>query len=479
MNPRRWWILGVLCLTLLVLSVDDMILNLAIPALMRDLGASPADVQWILDAYILVFAGSLITAGSLSDRYGRRRLLLIGLVILGTASLLGALSEEPWELVVCRALMGLGAAMAMPSTLSILINVFEEGERRTAMAAWSVVGMVGVVAGPTLGGLLLQHFWWGSAFLINVPLAAVGLVATLAVVPESRGPARPADPLGVVLSIAGMGALIWAIISLPHTGLSGPVAASLVVAVLALGGFVLWESRSANPMLPLGMFRDRNFTGASLSVVLLSFATGALLLALTQYLQFVLAYGPLRAGLALAPLAVTAIVFNFVGAKLGTKVSNRALLVVGLLVVALGFGVFALVDGYPMVMAGLAVMGVGSGLGGPAAYAMLMGAIPPEHAGVGSAVSDTVQQAGLAIGIAGLGSALTAAYSASLPDAVPAGARVSIEATLRLGIPELAEAGRQAFVSAMSLVSVAGIVLSLAGAAFALVVLRATEVGRT
>lgn len=480
-HSRRWWILGVLCLALLVLGVDNMILNLAIPSLMRDLGASPADVQWIMDAYILAFAGALITAGGLSDRYGRRLALLVGLSVLGAGSVLAAFASEPWHLVACRAVMGLGAAFAMPSTLSILITVFDPSEQRQAMAAWTVVGMVGVVAGPTLGGLLLEHYWWGSAFLVNVPIAVAWIIATLVLVPESRGPARPADPVGALLSLAGMIALVWAIISLPHDGWSGPVIGALVVAGAVGAAFVAWESRREHPLLPLGMFRDRRFSGASLSVVLLVFATGALLLALTQYLQFVLGYGPMKAGLALAPYAVAVAVCNALGATLGRKLSNRTLTVAGMLVIAAGFAVLAAIgpdDGYPMLIAGLVVMGIGAGLAGPAVYASLMGAIPREHAGVGSAVNDTVQQAGLALSVAILGSVLTGAYKGALPDeaGIPEEARASIADTLALaastGNAELAATAREAFVSAMSIGSITGVICSLAGAALAFAVLR-------
>ncbi|GLH99213.1 MFS transporter [Phytohabitans aurantiacus] len=480
-HPRRWWILGVLCLALLVLGVDNMILNLAIPSLMRDLGASPADVQWIMDAYILAFAGALITAGGLSDRYGRRLALVVGLSVLGAGSVLAAFASDPWHLIACRAIMGLGAAFAMPSTLSILITVFDPSEQRQAMAAWTVVGMVGVVAGPTLGGLLLEHYWWGSAFLVNVPIAIAGIIAAFVLVPESRGPARPADPVGALLSLAGMVALVWAIISLPHDGWSGQVIGSLLVAGAVGAAFVAWESRREHPLLPLGMFRDRRFSGASLSVVLLVFATGALLLALTQYLQFVLGYGPMKAGLALAPYAVAVAICNGLGATLGKKLSNRTLTVAGMLVIAAGFAVLAAIgpdDGYPMLIAGLVVMGIGAGLAGPAVYASLMGAIPREHAGVGSAVNDTVQQAGLALSVAILGSVLSGAYKGALPadTAIPESARASIADTLAVatatGNPALAATAREAFVSAMSIGNITGVVCCVAGAALAFAVLR-------
>ncbi|GAT67003.1 multidrug MFS transporter [Planomonospora sphaerica] len=475
-DPRRWWILGVLCLSLLVLVVDNTVLNLAIPSLMTDLGAGPADIQWILDAYILVFAGLLLTAGSLSDRYGRRRFLIIGLILFGGASLVAVVVTEPWQLIAARALMGVGGSILMPSTLSILITVFDESERRKAIAAWSAVAMVGVIAGPTLGGFLLEHYWWGSIFLLNVPVAVVAAAAAVVLMPESRGPARRLDPAGVVLSTTGMSALVFVVISLPSEGLTGgPVPAVAALAVLALGAFVLWERRSDHPMLPLELFRDRNFSGASFSIVLMSFGTGALLLMLTQYLQFVLGYDPMKAGLALLPYAVAAALFNAVGAGLGQKVSNRTLIAAGLGVMGLGFGVLAFLSagsGYGTLITGLMVMGVGGGLAGPAAYATLMGAVPPAHAGVGSALNDTVQQVGMALSVAVLGSVLAGVYTSSMPAGAPAAARESIAGAALLGDPALMGTAREAFVSAMSFGSWVGIGFCAAAAALALAVVR-------
>ncbi|WP_067183204.1 MFS transporter [Microtetraspora niveoalba] len=471
-HPRRWWILGVLCLSLLVLVVDNTVLNLAIPALMRDLGATPADVQWIIDSYVLVFAGLLLTAGSLSDRYGRRRLLILGLVFFGGASMLAMLATEPWQLIGARALMGVGGSFIMPSTLSILITVFDESERRKAIAAWSAVAMLGVIAGPTIGGFLLQHYYWGSVFLLNVPIAVLAVIAAVTLMPESRGSARKIDPVGVVLSIVGMAALVWIVITMPTDGLN-PL--YLAVAVLSLGGFVLWERRAEHPMLPLGLFRDRSFSGACFSIVLLSFGSGALMLALTQYLQFVLGYEPMRAGFALLPYVVAALVFNGLGAGLGKKVSNRTLIVVGLFVMAAGFGVLStLAGGYGTLITGLIVMGVGGGLAGPAAYATLMGAVPAEHAGVGSALNDTVQQVGMALSVAVLGSVLSGAYTAAMPESAPEAARDSISGALALGDSSLAATAKDAFVSAMSVGSYVGVGCSLAAAVVALLMLRGT-----
>lgn len=469
-----------LCLSLLVLLVDNTVLNLAIPALMTDLGASPSDIQWVLDAYILVFAGLLLTSGSLSDRYGRRRLLVIGLVLFGGASTLVLLVHEPWQLIAVRALMGIGGALLMPSTLSILITVFDEQERRKAFAAWSAVAMLGVIAGPTVGGLMLDRYWWGSIFLLNVPVALVAIVAALLLMPESRGPARRPDPAGVLLSTLGMTGLVYAIIAGPVEGWRTPrVVIATAIAVLCLTAFTWWELRTTHPMLPLELFRNRRFTGASFSIVLLSFGTGALLLMLTQYLQLVLGYSPMKAGLALLPYAVAAAVCNGIGAALGQKVSNRVLIGGGLAIMAVGFGVLAFLDSgsaYGSLLTGLMIMGIGGGLAGPAAYAALMGAVPPAHAGVGSALNDTIQQVGVALSVAVLGSVLAGVYTSAMPDSAPAAARASIAEALRLGDTALARAARDAFVTAMSFGSWVAIAFTLAAAALALVLLPRTGV---
>jgi EmrB/QacA subfamily drug resistance transporter len=462
-DPRRWWILVVLCLSLLVLVVDNTVLNLAIPKLIRDLGATPGDIQWILDAYVLAFAGLLLTAGSLSDRFGRRRFLIIGLAFFGGASLLAVLSTEPWQLIGSRALMGIGGSILMPSTLSILMTVFDEDERRKAMAAWSAVAMVGVIAGPTLGGFLLDHYWWGSVFLLNIPIAAVAIIAAVTLMPETRSAGRKIDPVGVLLSIVGLTAAVYVIIEREWN----PV--GIAIAVAFLGAFVFWERRSEHPMLPLELYKNRNFSGASFSILLMSFGAGAVMLMLTQYLQFVLGYGPMQAGLALLPYAIAAALFNGLGAALGQKVSNRTLIAVGLVVMAGGFVVLATTSGYVPLLTGLLVMGVGGGLAGPAAYASLMGAIPVEHAGVGSALNDTVQQVGMAMSIAILGSVLAGVFTSAMPADAPEAARESIGGAFKLGIVEPA---RAAFTDAMHFGSWVGAGFCVAAALLALAVLR-------
>ncbi|GGT82481.1 MFS transporter [Actinomadura citrea] len=479
-HPRRWWILGVLCLSLLVVVVDNTVLNVAIPSLIRDLHASNSDIQWILDAYIVVFAGLLLTAGALSDRFGRRRGLIIGLVLFGGASVPAAFADSPGQLIAARALMGVGGAFLMPGTLSILTNVFDEEERKKAIAIWSSVLMLGALGGPVVGGLLLEHFWWGSVFLINIPIAALAVIATVLIIPESRGPAGRPDLVGAVLSTVGMTALVWSVIFIPRDGWSAPqVHIGFAVSVLALVGFALWERRVSEPMLPVKLFRDRNFSGASLSIVLLSFSSGGLMLALTQYLQFVLGYSPMKTGLAFIPLLVAVMAFNGIGVVVDKKLGARVALAAGLVLLAGGFGLLAMMspgDGYPRLVIALVVMGMGSGTAGPAAYGTLLGALPPERAGVGSAVNDTVQQVGQALSVAILGSVLTAAYTDAMPENVTGPARDSIGNALAIaaarGDVALAGAAKSAFVDAMSFTAIAGVFGGLAAAVLAFVVLR-------
>jgi EmrB/QacA subfamily drug resistance transporter len=479
-HPRRWLILGVLCLSLLVLVVDNTVLNVAIPTLVRDLHASTSDIQWMIDSYLLVFAGLLLTAGSLSDRHGRRRGLIIGLVLFGAASLAASLAASPGQLIAARALMGVGGAFLMPGTLSILTTVFDDAERKKAIAIWSSVLMLGAVAGPTFGGFLLEHFWWGSVFLVNVPIAGLGVLAALLVIPESRGPALRPDPVGALLSTVGMTSFVWAVIASAKDGWTDPrTLGGFALAAMALAGFAAWERRSSHPMLPLALFGNRNFSGASLSIVLLSLAGGGVLLALTQYLQFVLGYGPMRAGLALAPLLVSVMAFNGIGVVLDKRFGPRVAVAAGLALLAAGFGVLASIapgDGYPVLVVALVVLGAGSGTAGPAAYGTLLAALPAERAGVGSAVNDTVQQVGQALSVAILGSVLTAAYAGALPAGVTGPARRSIGDALGIagatGDAGLARTAKDAFVDAMSTTSLVGVAGGIAAAVVAFTVLR-------
>ncbi len=478
-HPKRWLILIVLCLSTLVLVIDNMVLTVAVPPIAEDLKASAQDIQWIIDSYMLVFAGLLLTSGSLSDRFGRRKVMIIGLALFGAASVLATIAESPGQLILARVLMGVGGALVMPSTLSILITVFDEAERPKAIAAWSAVAMVGLVGGPVLGGALIAEFWWGAVFLINIPIALLAIVAAMVLMPESKGPWRKADPLGMVLSMTGMVALVWTIIELPKDGLTHPnTLASLAVTVLSLGGFAYWETHTSSPMVPLSLFRDRVFTGSSFSLVLLTFANGGLMLVLTQFLQFVLEYSPTETGLAFTPLAVATLLFNTIGASLTQKAGNRTMAVIGLVVIAAGFGVLATLspgDGFGMLTAAMLLMGAGGGLAMPAAIAALMGAVPTEHAGVGSALNDTIQQAGAALGVAVMGAVLSSTYTASMPDSTPEEAHKSIGDALAVAgttkDTALLNTARDAFTDAMSASFFLGAAGVLAAAVLAFVLM--------
>ncbi|NUS42975.1 MAG: MFS transporter [Mycobacteriaceae bacterium] len=479
-NPRRWWILLVLCLCALVLMLDNLILNVAIPQIAGDLDAGAQDIQWMIDSYILVFAGLLLTAGSLSDRFGRRRLMLIGLTLFGGSSLIAALASSPAELIGARALMGIGGALIMPATLSILITVFDDEERPKAMGALAGVSVLGMVGGPLLGGQMLAHFWWGSIFLINVPVAALAALACITLMPESKGPWRKPDFAGMALSVVSMTALVWTIIEWPTHGIDErPTQISLGIAVVGLIAFVIRELTTDSPMVPMGLFRNRTFTGSSFSMVLMTFANGGLLLVLTQYLQYVLEYSPTKTGLSFTPLAIAVLIFNGLAAALAKKLGNNIVASAGLAVIASGFGLLSTLevgDGFWLPATAMAVMGAGMGMVMPTAMAALMSAIPGEHAGVGSALNDTIQQAGGALGVAVLGSVLASTFTDTMPESAPAAAKHSVGEALAVakttGDAGLVDSAREAFTSAMSTTFVAGAVSVLGAAVLALVLMR-------
>ncbi|MDH6138401.1 MULTISPECIES: MFS transporter [Kitasatospora] len=480
-NPRRWWVLIVLCLSSLVLTVDSMALTVAVPSMAKDLGASAQDTQWILDSYVLVFAGLLLTSGSLGDRFGRRKVMIIGLLLFGAASLAATFCSTPGEVITARVTMGIGGALIMPSTLSILITVFDAEERGKAMAAWGSVSMLGLVGSPVIGGVLIDHFSWHSIFFLNVPVVALAVLAGLTLMPESKGAWRKPDPLGAVLSAVGMTALIWWIIELPrHGAFGGQSAITLTVAVATLAGFVIWENTTPEPMVPLALFRHRDFSGGSLSLTLVQIGNGGLLLVLTQYLQSVLGYSPLKAGLAFLPLAVAALVGNGLGMKLAAKTGNRPLVLTGMLVMAASFALLTTVSvstGFAVPATALALLGFGAGIAMPAAVAALMGTIPAEQAGVGSALNDTIGQAGTALGIAILGSLLSSGFAAKMPAGTPDAAKQSITGALAAahGDAALVHTARQAFTSAMSTTFTISAVGVLAAALLAALVMRGSK----
>ena len=473
---RRWWTLGVLCLSLVVISLDNTILNVALPSIQDDLNASSSQLQWISDSYLLIFAGLLLTAGTLGDRFGRKRALLAGLGVFGAGSLLATVATSSTMLIAGRGVMGLGAAFIMPSTLSILTNVFPKRERAKAISIWAGVSGIGVAIGPVAGGLLLDHFSWGSVFLVNLPIVAVALLAAKPYVPESSDPETPpVDKFGAVLSIASLSSLVWAIIEAQSRGwTSMPILMGFLVFAVLGAVFVAWELHTRHPMLEMRFFRNRAFSGASVSVALVFFALMGTIYFLTQYIQMVMGYSPLAAGVRITPVAAGLIFAAGISPKLQRRFGTRVMVAIGLTIVAGALILLAqaTVDtGYGLVAAVLVLMGLGMGSAMAPATDSVMGSLPLEKASVGSAMNDTTRQVGGALGIAVLGSLLTTGYRGSLDSDVPAAAHDSLGAALHVGGARVVDSAQHAFVSGMGTASIVAAGIALGGALIALVAL--------
>lgn len=466
-HPSRRRILVVLCLSLLVVVIDNTVLNTALPTLARDLHAGTASLQWVTDAYSLVFAAVLISAGALGDRHGRRLALIGGLALFGLGSVGAALSASTGELIGWRAVMGLGAAFVMPATLSVLNAVFPAQERAQAIAAWSAVAGVGVVIGPTLGGALLAHFSWGSVFWVNVPLVVLALAAVRAFVPEIEVGPRPArlDIVGVASSGLGLLGLVDAVVQAPGRGWASPATlGELALATLALVGFVLWERRRPGPMLDVRVFANRAFSAASGSIAIVFFALFGSLFALTQYLQLVQGYGTLGAGVRALPFALAMGAVSPLSSAVAARLGVRVVAPVGL--VAMAGGLLWLSDvspatGYTHIAIALVLMGTGMALVMSPASESIMSALPQAQAGAGSAVNDTVREVGGALGVAVVGSLVSASYRSGLgvtglAPALARAARSSVAAADQVAAAagpagaRLAVAAHQAFTTAMS-----------------------------
>ena len=472
---RRWWTLGVLCLSLVMIVAANASLNVALPTLVKDLHASASSLQWIVDAYSLVFAGLLLTAGSLGDRYGRRLALNIGLVVFGTASGLAAFASSAGQLIAARAVMGLGAAFVMPATLSVLAHVFPPAERRHAIAVWAGFAGIGVALGGVLSGWLLEHFSWGSIFLINVGIVTVALLAGAILVPSAKDDHEPGlDPVGALLSILGMGALIYAIIEAPTRGwLSTETFASFAVALAVLALFGAWELRTAEPMLDLRFFRNPQFAAATTSITLVFFVMFGMIFVLTQYLQLVLGYSPLEAGIRILPWAVMYMLSTRRSARLVERFGYRAVVSTGLAIVAAGLSVLAFSGihaDYPLLAVSLVVTAAGMGMVTAPSTGTIIVSLPLNKAGVGSAVNDTTRELGGALGVAVIGSVLASLYRTRVP--IAAGpAHESLGAALQQA-PQYADAARHAYVHAFDLTMLLAVAVAVAASITVSVVLR-------
>jgi EmrB/QacA subfamily drug resistance transporter len=426
-HRRRWLTLLVLCLSLMVIGIDNTILNVAIPTLAKPtsaggLGASASELQWIVDAYTIVFAGLLLTSGSLGDRFGRYRALTIGLVIFGVGSAMSAFAPSATVLIGTRALMGVGASAIMPATLSVLTNVFHDPrERAKAIGVWAGVSAIGIAVGPIVGGVLLQHFWWGSVFLVNVPVVCVALVLGYLLVPDSKDPnAGKLDPLGSLLSIAGLAILLWAIIEGPSNGwTSSTVLGGFIVGGAILTGFFVWELKCSNPMLDVRFFENPRFSAASGAITLAFLALFGTIFLLTQYTQQVLGYSTVEAGAVFVPQSIVLMIFAPLSTRWVRMFGNKAVVATGLFVLAVALVLMATFQTdtaawWVIAITALSAFGMAHVVA-PATES-IMGSLPRAKAGVGSAMNDTTRQVGGAVGVALLGSILASAFRPKVGD---------------------------------------------------------------
>lgn len=497
-------ILTSLLLAAFVINVDTTIVNVALPTLVRQLHASNSQLQWVVDAYNLLFAGSVLAAGSLSDRFGRKGMLLAGLAVFGLASLAGGLTDSPGQLIAARAVMGVGSAMVFPSTLSLITNVFtERRERARAIGLWGAITGAAIALGPIAGGWLLQLSDWRSIFFAMTPVAALAGVLVGRYVPTSRDPhARHIDRPGFALSTATVALLVYTIIEAPSHGWgSTRTLVSFAVTALLAAAFVTRERRTEEPMLDLSLFANPRFTAASVSVAISFFALSGFIFLVTQFFQFLKGYGPLSTGVRLLPVASCVAIASIVGAKLALRLGTKLVVAAGLL----SMGAFYLwvssssvSTSYLTIAAQMVVLGTGMGLTSAPATEAVMGVVPRAKAGVGSAVNDTTRLLGGTLGVAVIGSVyaslyasrLTSALPTGLPAAVARGAHASLGAALgaaahlgHAGHPALAaavhDAASTAFFHGFTIANYLAAGVAFAGALMALALLPAHPTAET
>jgi EmrB/QacA subfamily drug resistance transporter len=462
-NPkRRSLILASLLLAAFAINLDTTIVNVALPSLVRELHASNSQLQWVVDAFNLLFAGSVLALGSLSDRFGRKGMLLAGLAVFGGASLAGGLMDSPGQLIAARAVMGIGAAMVFPSTLSLLTNVFtERRERALAIGLWGAITGAAIALGPIVGGWLIELSDWRSIFFAMTPIAALAGLLVAGYVPSSRDPSAPrTDRAGFVLSTATIALAIYAIIEAPNYGWgSARTLASFAAAVVLAVAFVAWERRTDEPMLDLSLFANPRFTAASLSVAISFFALSGFIFLVTQYFQFLKGYGPLSTGVRLLPVASFVAISSILGTKLAVRAGTKLVVSSGLLAMAT-FYAWVSTGGagtsYLTIAAQMVVLGTGMGLTSAPATEAIMGVVPRAKAGVGSAVNDATRLLGGTLGVAIIGSVYASLYAsrltAQLPTQLPASLGRSAHASVGAAFAvadRLAHAGHPALAAAI------------------------------
>ncbi|MGI5399436.1 MFS transporter [Streptomyces sp. CA-135486] len=485
-HRRRWAILGVLMFSLLIVVLDNSILNVAVKTIASPaptgVGATQSELEWAINSYTLVFAGLLFTAGLLGDRMGRKRVMLFGIVVFGMGSALAAFSGSPGELIGYRAVMGFGAAFVMPATLAVLMYVFEREEQPKAIGIWAGSVGLGIAIGPIAGGLLLEHFWWGSIFLVNVPIVIIAVIAMMVLVPDSKDP-NPGriDPLGVVLSVIGLVLLVYGIIRGGELAdfLAPSSLLPLLGGLVVLAVFVLHEKRSDHPAIDISYFKKPAFSAAVAAIALVFFALMGVTFFSAFYLQSVRGYSALDAGLLILPLAVAQMIFAPRARLVVERFGARAVCTAGMLLVAVGLSAFALFDAdTPLWVLEVVFFVQGAGMAHimPPVTVSVMQALPREKAGSGSAVNNTFRQVGGALGVAVLGSLLSTRYRSGIEghlEVLPSGAREaageSIETTLGYA-QKLGPAGKalvapahEAFLDAMHLTALASAGVALIG----------------
>jgi EmrB/QacA subfamily drug resistance transporter len=433
--------LAFICLSVFVISVDATIVNVALPTLSRELDADTAQLQWIVDAYTLVMAGLMLSMGSLSDRFGRRGWLSAGLAVFAITSAVASQVDSADALVWARAAMGIGAAVIFPTTLSLITNIFADPVKRAkAIGLWAAMVGVGVAAGPISGGWLLEHFSWGSVFMVNVPVAAVAIIGGALFVPTSRDPAAPSvDVPGLVLSSVGITALVYTVIEAPNWGWgSVHTAAGFAVAVVVLAAFALWERHTPHPMLDVSVFANRRFSGGSLAVTAGFLTLFGFIFVITQYFQFIKSYSAFETGVRLLPVAISIAVASIVGPRIVERIGTTAVVVAGLAIFAAGLAWASTADAatpYLEIATQMLMLGGGLGLTTAPATEAIMGSLSADKAGVGSAVNDTTRELGGTLGVAIVGSVFASIYSSRLGSnaavsALPEQARATMERSM-------------------------------------------------